>query len=471
MRRLSILTALVILSGCASLSTQVKIAEKKLPERFDAQTTGESLAKMNWREYFADENLNNLISEALKNNPDLMIALQRIEATRAGVKAATGALLPQVSLSLGAGVRKFGLYTMDGAGNATTEITPGNLVPVNLGDFSLGLVSSWEIDIWGKLRNERQSAISQYLATIEGSNAVLTTLISDVAMAYFELLANENQLLVLHRAVESSEQAVEVIKLQKDAGRANMVAVRQFEAQLSNVRALKVDAEMRAKELEGQLNVLLGRFPQDIVRKPDVLFVNSAHTFTAGLPAELLRNRPDIRAAELQVQSSKFDLKAARAAFFPNINISAGVGYQAFNPSFLFSTPASLVYSVLGGLTAPLLNHSGLSARFDGAKAAQIQAMYEYQKAVLNAYVEVSTGLAGIEKIEGFVAFKQSQRDALDQSVETANDLYKAGKATYLEVLIAQQNSLSVRLEAIEAVKRKKLLTVALYKALGGGWQ
>ncbi len=152
-------------SGC-SLNTELTIPEKKLPETFAGKKEASTIAKLNWREYFTDKHLQKLIDAAVKNNPDLQMALQRIEVSRSSVKLANGALLPQVSLNVGGSVRRFGLYTMDGAGNATTEITPGQIVPTNLPDMYLGLQSSWEIDVWGKLRNQRQSAISTYLSSL-----------------------------------------------------------------------------------------------------------------------------------------------------------------------------------------------------------------------------------------------------------------------------------------------------------------
>ena len=459
-----------VLAGCASFGPELKLPEKKLPETFVEEPQQPSVARLNWREYFADEGLSALISEALAQNPDLFMALQRVESARAGVTQATGLLFPRIELSVGGGVRKFGLYTMDGSGNATTEITAGQLVPVNLGDMNVGLQSSWEIDIWGKLRNQRQSAISRYLATVEGTRLVTTALVAEVATAWFELQARDRAREVLAQTATRQAEALEFVRLQMQAGRANELAVQQFEAQLAETRAREVEAHQDVVALENQLNVLLGRFPRAIER-PKAQSFEPMKAASVGVPAELLRYRPDVRQAELEVAASRFDVKSAYAAFFPNINLSASVGLQAFNPAYLFRLPESFIYSVLGGLVAPLFNRSGLEAQFEGAKAQQLEAMYAYQKVTLSAYAEVITGLSNLQNTERMLTFKQEQKNAAARTIESADSLYRAGRASYLEVLNAQQTALRAELELIETWRRQRVAAVTIYRALGGGWQ
>jgi outer membrane protein, multidrug efflux system len=456
--------------ACASHSTEVKIPAKPMPSAFAATTLPGNVAAVSWREFFADQDLRSLIQSTLAANLDLQIALQRIELARASVRQATGALLPQVSLAAGVGVQKYGRYTVEGAGNAGTEITPGHPVPTHVGDFGIGLQSTWEIDAWGKLRNERRAAVARYLATVEGVNLVTTGLISDVAVAYFELLALDHTRDVLAQTLVRQQEALDVVRLQMLAGRANELAVQQFAAQLAGTKAMAAETELGIREAESRLNVLRGVFPQRVGRSKDGLLRDVPARLAAGLPSALLRNRPDIREAELEVQAAKCDLKAARAAFFPSISISAGVGYQAFNPKFLFTTPESLVYSATTGLVAPLVNRSGIEAQFDSAKALQIQAMYAYQKAVLNAYTEVVNALSRLEGSSRIAALRKERKAAVEQTVETADALYRAGKASYFEVLIAQQSALSAELELIDARRDQHLASVVVYKALGGGW-
>lgn len=452
-------------------SANVTVPSKPLPSAFEQSGGGQSIGLLSWRSYFADQDLQRLIGDALRTSPDLQIALQRIQIARAEVRRKTGVMLPEVSAVAGVGLEKFGRYTADGAGNADTEITPGRTVPNPLPDFGVGLQASWEIDAWGKLKNQRESAVAQYLASVEGKHLVLSSLVADIASAYYELLALDHTRDVLSETLVRQREALEVVRLQKMAGRANELAVQQFEVQLKSTLALDADVKLRSSELENRINLLRGTYPQPIQRSKASLLREVSSQLSAGVPSELLRNRPDIREAELLVEAAKCDLRAARAAFFPSVNITAGVGFQAFNPKFLFSTPESLVYSATVGLVAPLVNRSAIEAEFETAKAEQIQAMYHYQKVILAAYAEVASSLTALAETAKITALKQEQRAAMHQIVETADTLYRAGQATYVEVLMARQGALAAELEWIEALKQQHLVTVALYKALGGGWR
>lgn len=462
------------LTGCSSLNTALSIPEKTLPDTFTQtvdKNEGITVASVNWREYFTDNNLQNLLDEAVKNNPDLQMALQRIEISRSSVKLANGALLPQVSLNVGGSVRRFGLYTMDGAGNSTTQITPGQTIPTNLPDMYLGMQSSWEIDIWEKLRHQRESAISTYLASVEGTNFVISTLVADVASYYTELLALDNELALVQQTITKQQEALEVIQLQKEVGRANELAVQQFHAELLNTKILEKNIQQQVIEVENKINFLLGSYPKPIKRNKDVFARELPAQIASGFPSQLLANRPDIREAEFKIEASKFDLQAAKAAFYPNFNITASLGFQAFNPEFLFSSPASIAYSVFGTLVAPIINMNALKAQFNTAQANQLTAMYHYQKTVLNAYVEVANQLVAIQNLQEINLLKTQQNALLKKSVGTSGELYRTARATYLEVLLAQQNALKSNIELISVIKQQRLSAINIYKALGGGWK
>lgn len=463
-------TLVTVLVGCAPPAPTAKVRRLELPAAYDRASSGPSVARLDWRTFFADAQLASLITEALAANPDLQIALQRIELARAGVRRATGALLPEISVAAGAGVQRFGTYTMDGAGNATTEITPGRLVPNPLGDLSVGLQTSWELDLWGKLRTLRGSARAQYLASIEGANLVITNLVTEIATAYFELLALDHTRDILQADLERQLQALEMMRLQKQAGRTNELAVQQFEAEVASTRALEAAVLQQVRELEHTLCVLAGRLPGPIARDKSLLEREVPSTLAAGVPSELLRNRPDIREAELQLMSAELELSAARAAFYPRLRISADLGYQAFNPRYLLSTPESVVASLAANLVAPLVNRRGIEADFAAASAIQVQAMYAYQGVVLRSFAEVASGLSALEQAAQIVAHQKLRHAATERVIETAGALFRAGKATYLDVLVAQQASLEARLSLVEALKAHHVARIRVYKALGGGW-
>lgn len=462
--------ALLALTGCAPAATVPEVREVKLPAAFDRAAPGPSIASLDWRAYFGDPNLNALVGEALSGNLDLKAQLARIEIARASVQRAHGARLPQISLALGGALHKYGRYTMDGAGNAATDITPGRRVPELLPDLRVGVRASWEADLWGRLGSLQGAARSRYLATVEGTNLVITNLIGDLATAYYQLVALDRMQEVIGQTIARQTEALAMMRVEKQAGRTTELAVQQFEAELASTKALSAQTLAQAHALENQINLILGRTPRAIVRTAGLEREVPASVAT-GVPSELLRNRPDIRAAELALQATRFDLAAARAAFYPRITISANLGYQAFDPRFLLDTPASIAYGVVAGLVAPLVNRSGIKAAFSAAKASQLEAMYHYQSVILRSFVEVATGLDRLHQGAEIVAQRRAKKAATSLAVTAADALFRAGKASYLDVLVAQQATLEAELELIGALRAQHVASVQLYKALGGGWR
>jgi outer membrane protein, multidrug efflux system len=466
-----IATLFVVLVACAPAATSLKVRGPSLPATFERSPAGPSAATIDWRAFFADENLNALIGQAIARNLDLQLALQRIEVTRARVRAASGARLPQVAAFAGASMTRYGRYTPDGAGNASTEIMPGRLTPNPVAELALGLQAAWEVDLWGKLQSLRGSARAQYLASLEGANLVITNLIAEVAVTYFQLLALDHVREVLHETIARQTQALEMIGVQKQAGRTNELAVQQFEAQLASTLALDAGALQQMQELENQLSVLLGRFPGPLRRDKRLLVRDVATTLAAGVPSDLLRNRPDVREAELQIEASRLDLAAARKAFYPRLDITADVGLRAFDPRYLVSAPDSIVSSIVAGLVGPLINRRAIEADFAVAEASQVQAIIQYQSVVLTSFAEVATGLSTLQQAAQAVAHRKRKQAAVAGTVEAADALFRAGKATYLDVLLAQQNTLEAELELIEGLRDQHVASVRLYRALGGGWR
>lgn len=457
--------------ACKSLNTTTNINKKELPKTFlSSASNSENISKLQWKKMFKDSLLISLIDTALKNNIDLNITLEKINISRLGLRYQNGEMLPKINFSPNGGIRKFGLYTMDGAGNISTEITPQQIVPINLPDTYLGFQSIWEIDFFGKLKNQKKSAAANYLASIEGANYIVTSLINEVAISYYELLALDHEIEIITKTSLNQKEALEIIKVEKETGRANELAVKQFSAQLLNNKSLEQETIQRITEYENRINFLLGRYPQNIIRKKDDLFKDTFQELEVGFPSQLLENRPDIREAEQLLKSTKCDLLAAKASFFPNFTIASGIGFQAFKPEYLFLSPASIAYSAIGSLTAPLINRNGIKANFGKAKSTQIIAMFNFQKSVINAFVEVENQINSIKNLTKINELKNEESKILSDGVFTAMELYKYGRAGYLEVLYAQKNYMQTQLEYIQTLKRQQISKVNLYKALGGGW-
>lgn len=446
-------------------------SKAKLPLAYNQEMDTLNSGLIPWRQFFTDNNLALLIEEALKNNQELMITLQEIEVAKSEVLAKKGDLAPKVGVGLGAGIEKVGRYTSQGAGDAGTEMERGVKVPENIGDFSGGLSASWEIDMWGKLHQAKEAAIKRYLETVEGKNYVLSSLIAEIATTYYELLALDNQLDLTLQYIDLQKKALEIAKIQKAAARGTELGVKKFEGELLKAQGLEFSIRQEITETENRMNVLLGRYPQPIQREKEIFMDLVPVVVSTGIPSQLLSNRPDIKQAELELEAAKLDVKVARAAFYPSLEISAAIGLNAFKPSYLVKMPESVMYNLVGELAAPLINKSAIKAVFNTANAHQIQALYEYDKKILNAYLDVANQMAKINNMQQAFTYKKKETQALSDAVGIANVLFSSSRADYLEVLMTQREAMDAKIELIEA-KTKQLTTVVdIYKSLGGGWQ
>lgn len=444
---------------------------KPMPSAYSDSVDSTNSANMNWREFFTDPNLITLIDTAINNNPEMLMLLQDIEMAQNRVQMRHGALLPSVMVGGGIGIEKVGTYTSQGAGDASTEITPGQMVPEHLTDFSGGIRASWELDIWGKLKNAKSAAMAKYLASFEGRNFVRTNLIAEIANSYYELLALDNQLDILRETIRLQQNQLELVKVQKEAAVVTELAVKQFEAQILNSQSMEYEFLQSITENENKINFLMGRYAQPIVRDKAIFTTQLPNRIKQGIPSQLLKNRPDVRQAELELLASKWELKAAQLEFYPSLAVSGRFGLQAFRPRYLVKLPESLLYTLVSDMAGPIINKNAIMAEFKTANAMQIQTMYEYQKRVLNAFVEVSNELAHINNLEKRYILKAQEVEVQTRSIGIANDLFKSARANYLEVLTAQREALSAKLELIEVKQRQFNSVINLYRALGGGWK
>lgn len=462
---------LISLAGCKIPSVVQKAENKTTPEVF-ANSSNDTLnsAKKQWKSYFTDANLNSLIETALQNNQELNITMQELVIAQSEVRARKGEYLPFVNVGASVGVDKLGRYTNIGASEANTEIKPGTETPDPLQDYKIGAFATWEADIWGKLHNAKKAAVSRYLASVDGRNFVQTNLIAEISNSYYELLALDNQLDIVKQNIDIQTNALAIVKLQKEAARVTELAVRRFEAQVLKTRGMQFSIQQQITETENKINFMVGRFPQPIARDHKMFENLTPATVSAGIPSQLLENRPDIKKAEMELMAANLDIKVAKARFYPSVGISAGIGFQAFNAKYLLSTPESLLYNFAGDLVAPLINRNAIKASYISANAKQIQAVYNYERTIVNAYVEVANQLAKINNMKQSFDLKAQEVQALNQSVGISNDLFKSARADYMEVLLTQRDALESKFELIETKKSQMNAFVDIYRALGGGW-
>lgn len=468
-----VLVAALLVQGCASLpQVTPKQPATTLPATFRPGTAAvEAPPPMRWKDFFSDPQLLALIEIAVANNQEVNIAMQRISIAENEIQARRGEYLPFVRVAAGAGADKVGTFTRDGSVEEAVPRSDERPFPKVLGDFQLGLVSSWELDVWRKLRNARRVAVFDYMATREGRSFLLTNLVAEVAHAYYELMALDNQLENLSQNIALQESGLEMVRQLMLYARSNDLAVKRYEAEVAKNQAKKFEIAQQITVVENQLNFLLGRTPRPIARPSTTFMELRPPSLTAGIPSHLLRNRPDIRKAELELLASELDVQVARKNFYPAFAIRAGAGFNAFSPRFLLRTPDSLAASLAGDLIAPLVNKRAIKAEYRSANARQIQAAYDYEQKIIHAFTEVANQLSNIENLDRNIARKRQQVDLLTQSIEVASLLFKSARVEYLEVLLTQREALEARRELIETKQKQILATVDLYKALGGGWQ
>ncbi|QQR86502.1 MAG: efflux transporter outer membrane subunit [Flavobacteriales bacterium] len=462
--------ALLGLSSCVP-ALKVREVRKDTPASYASNSDTTNAANTPWRAFFIDPHLRMLIDSALANNQELNIMLQEIAVAQSEVRARKGEYLPFVEAGAAAEVDKVGEFTRNGAVEHNLDIKEETRFPEPLPNYIVAARASWEIDIWKKLRNAKKAAMMRYLGTVEGRNFMITHLVAEIANSYYELMALDNQLEILRNNIAIQQDALEIVKLEKQAAKVTELAVRRFEAEVLKNCSNLFDIQQRITETENRINFLVGRYPQAVTRGSASFASLVLDSISAGVPSQLLSYRPDIRQAELELAAAKLDVKAAKANFYPSVRLTAGIGLNAFDAALLTETPASLIYSVAGDLVAPLVNRNAIKATYIGANAHQMQAVYQYEQTVLNAYVEVVNQLSNIENLRNSYDLRKQQVDALSSSINLSTNLFRSARADYMEVLLTQRDALESKFELVETQKQRMTAVVGMYHALGGGWR
>ena len=459
-----------VVPGCGTPRTgPLPSSTAPLPDRFPGTDGSTNAVVLGWGDFFQDPVLVGLITTALTNNQELHILQQEVAIAKAEVGARKGELLPFVKLGGRAGAEKVSKNTRDGAVEENLDIQEGRKFPDPLQNYGVFADFDWEIDIWKKLRNQRDAAISRYLATQEGRNFMVTHLVSEVAESYYELLALDSQLSILRRMVEVQERALASVRLKKSAARVTELAVRRFEAEVLKNQGRLFEVQQKITETENRLNFLAGRYPQAIPRDPQGFEIRTLNPFQAGVPAELLKNRPDIRQAELELVAAGLDVKAAGARFYPSANLSAVLGLESFTLGSPLAAKENLVYGATANLVGPLINRSAIQAAFKSARADQVAAIYRYQQKVLKAYVEVVNELSHVRNMGQSYALKSRQVEALSDSATLSAQLFDSARADYTEVLLTQREAIEAGIDLVEIKQAQLTAMVKAYKAIGGG--
>jgi len=449
-----------LLAGCA-IGPDYKRPSVAEPPIFRGQATAEaaSLADLPWWEVFQDIILKNLLTEALGSNYDVKIAAARVQEARAQVGVARSEYFPAIDYNVGAQRTRFSgaVLGLQGAAPTTNNLYYGFLS------------ASWEIDIWGRIRRSNEQARASLLGTEEARRGVWLTLVSDLAQAYFELLALDVRLQIARNSTDAYQSTYNVFQDRLQVGAASKLETSRAEGALGAAEASIPQLESDIVAKENQISILLGRSPAPIPRGMPMYEQAVVPTVPAGLPAALLERRPDLRQAEQKLVGANANIGVAKAAFFPQLSLTALFGRASPEVSALTGGTAT-IWAVAGMLSGPIFEGGRNLSNYRVSKAQWEQVKLQYEQAVLTALREVSDALTALGKLSEAETGQERSVKALEQAVGFATDRYRHGFASYFEVLEAQQQLYPAQ-NTLAQIRRDRLLAhVQLYKALGGGW-
>lgn len=446
MKKILLLLAVVSLSGCVIKkykSPEITCSVDSLYRVLEmAVDTSVNSGAISWREFFTDTVLQAHIDSMLKRNLDFRAAKLEIDKSYSQLRAARAAFSPSIgSVSAGGG---FDFLSKTWGAQATTGL-------------------SWEIDIWGKILSGKRAAQASWMASAEGLQALQTQMISQLASAYYQLVTLDFERKIVIETIENRSQYLDTIRIMKESGKVNEIAVQQAVAQLGEVKVALPQMELAIIKTENAISLLLGK-PSGVVKRTDDLdFYDSKVMVELGVPAQLLQNRPDVKQAEQQFRSAFEMYNVSRAAMYPSLGISANAVLS------LLWEPHFATLNALASLTQPIWNGRKLRSQKEVADFSQQQAKLNFQQTVLKAGKEVSDALAGQSKSFQMAKARKSQLDAYTKAYDYSFELFVNGYATYLDVLTAQTGVYNTQISLLNSYYDNIAARIELYRALGGG--
>lgn len=455
------ISSLVFLTHCAYLSVDRKLPKVDLPQSYENSTLDPSTLKEWWR-HFDDPALNELIEYARKNNTDLMIAAAKIDEARAVLGIAKSEKLPRLDARASATRMQSSEYVL----------TPN--APNPFDDYQLAAQASWELDLWGRIRNSTSSARSNLLAQHYNQEVILLSLYSDIAQAYFNLCTLDTQLEITKNTIASRKQSFELQRKRLSGGFISEQDAIQAEVELATAKSSLPDLQKNIATAESILNILIGASPRDIIEKniargKSLEKISIPPSIPKTLPSDLLLLRPDIQQAEQTLLFNRANIAVARAAYFPKISLTGLLGMESLDINKLFNSSAQM-WSYGVGLTTPLFNNGLIASQVAQASAREQAAVAGYRRTISQAFSDVKTSL----EVQKFSALKvqalKDQTEASQELYRLADIRYNNGYENYLNVLDAQRSLYQAQLLNISAQRDHLISIVSLYKSLGGGW-
>ncbi len=450
-----------LLAGCA-IGPDYKRPDTAAPSAYRGETAGskQSLADLAWWDVYRDPRLVELIRLSLSDGFDVREAAARVAESRAIAAQVHGQLFPSIGYNAEA----------DRGRNSVL----GNPFPSQAGSpasdgFAGYLSAAWEFDLWGRVRRLDEAARAQYLESEEGRRAVLLSLVSDVATAYYELLELDEELAIAHEATDSFGKSLSLFNRQLEGGTVSRLETATAEAAMDTSAARIPDLERLIAIKENQISVLVGKFPGPVARGARLSEEPAAPDIPSGLPSDLLERRPDVREAEYAARAANAGIGVTVGGFLPRIGLSAILGGVSTQLSSITSHKAAL-WSVGADASGPLFQGGGLRGQYEQAKQEWEVAKLQYQQAALNAFDDVANALVTRQKLAEVRTEEERAVLAYQEAVELSTKRYSAGKASYYEVIQSQLQLFPAQVALAQTKRDQFTAVVQLYKALGGGW-
>jgi len=426
-----------------------------------ADSTG--MATLPWKQFFTDTALQRIIDRVLARNYDMQVALNTIRLRESYLKQARAAWLPTVQAEFSANNSRPSDNSLNGL-NLSSFVGTSHIE-----DYTAAMGVSWEADIWGKIRQQKQASLAAYLQSTEAVKSLQTRLISETASAYYTLLTLHEQLAVTRRNLALSDSTLRAVRLQYASGQATILAVQQAEVQLEQTKSWIPRLEQALLMQENALSILMAEEPQEIRVQAGLHHFAVPERFATGVPAAMVSRRPDVKEREYALAIADAEVGIANANRYPALRITAAGGLNAFQASNWFVTPASLFGNLAGNMMQPIFNGRRLKTQYEAARIARENEVIRFRQAVLTAVGEVADALAQIDKLKTQIEITESQKAKLEKAIPNAQLLFTSGMASYLEVITAQQNALQRELELADLKRQQIDAYVLLYRSLGGG--
>lgn len=433
---------------------ECRAPELNLPETLVAgEVDSTTIADIGWWEFYGDAALCDIIRRTLDNNKDMLAAAARVEQMRQLYRIDKASRLPEISARV--------------YGNRETNEYYGTAFS---GDLELGakVSASWELDLWGNLRWAKRQGGAEYLASVEEWRAMRMTLVAEVATAYFQLMALDNELAIVRQTLGTRRQDVRLAKLRFEGGLTAETVYQQAQVEYASTAALIPELERRIKIMENSISLLMSGYPGEKIRRSGLsLNITMPEQLPVGIPSGLLQRRPDVQVSEQQLRAALAGVGVAYADRFPRLTFTLTGGVENGVVSHIFESPFTYV---LGSVAAPVFGFGRKQAKYRAALAAYDQARLKYEKKVLEVFKETDDAVVTYRSVRQSAERKENLRDAARKYVELANIQYQGGNINYIDVLDAQRRYFDAQIGLNNAVRDEHLALVQLYKTLGGGW-